>query len=43
MYSVISFDEGREIIDKGEAEAKKILDTLKKLGGDPIHRKKNTT
>ena len=39
-FSVISFDEGREIIDKGEDAAKAFLDTLRRLGGEPIHRKK---
>lgn len=39
-FSVISFDEGREIIDKGEDAAKAFLDTLRRLGGEPIYRKK---
>ncbi len=39
-YSVISFDEGREIIDEGEKAAMKLWNTLRELGGKPIHRKK---
>jgi NTE family protein len=31
-YNVIAFDQGREIINEGEIAARKILDTLKKLG-----------
>lgn len=31
-YNVISFDQGREIIDRGEEAARKIIDTLTKLG-----------
>lgn len=38
-YTVISFDEGRQIIDKGEEAANKIMDTLKALGvGHPIEK-----
>lgn len=38
-FTVISFDEGRQIIDKGEESARKIIDTLRKLGvGHPIER-----
>ena len=36
-YSVISFDDGKAIIDKGEEAGLKILDTLRQLGiGHPI-------
>ncbi|MHA3787508.1 patatin-like phospholipase family protein [Flavobacterium hauense] len=39
-FTVISFDEGRGIIAKGEEAARKIIDTLKVLGvGHPIERK----
>lgn len=39
-FTVISFEEGRNIIAKGEESANKILDQLKKLGvGHPIERK----
>ncbi len=40
-YTVISFDDGRQIIDKGEEAALAMLDTLKTLGrGSPIVRGK---
>ncbi len=40
-YTVISFDDGRQIIDKGEEAALAILDTLKALGkGTPVIRDK---
>lgn len=38
-FTVISFDEGRQIIDKGEESAQKIIGKLKELGvGHPIER-----
>jgi NTE family protein len=38
-FTVISFDEGRQIIAKGEESARKIIDTLRALGiGHPIER-----
>jgi NTE family protein len=38
-FSVISFEEGRQIIDKGEEAGEKIIDKLKALGvGHPIKR-----
>lgn len=38
-FTVISFEEGREIIAKGEESGRKILDQLQKLGvGHPIKR-----
>lgn len=38
-FTVISFDEGRQIIQKGEESARKIIDTLRTLGiGHPIER-----
>ncbi|PZR13344.1 MAG: patatin [Flavobacterium psychrophilum] len=40
-FTVISFDEGRTIIDKGEEAARKLIDTLKTLGvGHAIERPK---
>ncbi|GGB84262.1 patatin [Flavobacterium suaedae] len=39
-YTVISFDEGREIIDEGEKSARMILEQLKTLGtGEPLNKK----
>ena len=39
-FTVISFDEGREIIDKGEESAMKMIDKLVTLGvGHPIEKK----
>jgi len=39
-FSVISFDEGRQIIDKGEEAAMKIIDKLVPLGiGHPVERR----
>lgn len=39
-FTVISFDEGGSIIEKGEEAARKIMDTLRKLGvGHAIERK----
>ena len=38
-FTVISFDEGQDIIDKGEESARKMIDTLSALGiGRPIKR-----
>lgn len=38
-FTVISFDEGRQIIGKGEEAARKLIDTLRALGvGHPIER-----
>lgn len=38
-YTVISFDEGRDIIDEGEKSARMILEQLKTLGvGEPLER-----
>lgn len=40
-YTVIAFEEGRAIIDKGEEAARKILDTLKALGsGSPLKQER---
>ncbi|MBF00642.1 patatin-like phospholipase family protein [Flavobacterium coralii] len=39
-YTVISFDEGQQIIDEGEESARMILESLKALGtGSPVERK----
>lgn len=34
-YTVVSFDEGRAIIDKGAEAANKVIDELKTVGGNP--------
>lgn len=40
-FTVISFEEGRQIIDKGEESGRKIFDKLKGLGiGHPIEKKR---
>lgn len=40
-FTVISFDEGREIIDKGEESARKMIDRLRTLGvGHPLEKQK---
>lgn len=40
-YTVISFSEGREIIDEGEKSARMILENLKTFGkGEPVEREK---
>jgi len=40
-FTVISFDEGREIIDKGEESARKMIDRLRALGvGHPLEKQK---
>ncbi len=39
-FSVISFEEGKDIIEKGEEAAMKVLDTLRALGvGHPLTHK----
>lgn len=38
-FTVISFDEGRQIMDKGEESARKMIDELRKLGvGHPLEK-----
>lgn len=38
-FTVISFDEGRQIIDKGEESARKMIDRLRELGvGHPLDK-----
>jgi len=40
-FTVISFDEGRQIIDKGEESARKMIDKLRTLGlGHPLEKEK---
>jgi NTE family protein len=40
-FSVISFEQGAEIIQKGEESARRVIDTLRSLGiGHPVEKKK---